>query len=96
MIENAGLKKRVLDLEDEKKETMKVSSKLHADAKGLKEKVKDWKSKYKTEIERSKELRKRLRSSEDLFEFLSQLLEKQMKINKQKQINKIKVRKTGF
>ena len=67
VIENTALQKRVLDLEDEKKEMLKVNSKLHADAKGLKEKVKDQKSKCKIEIDQSKEFRVKLKRSEQFF-----------------------------
>ena len=67
VIENTALQKRVLDLEDEKKEMLKVNSKLHADAKGLKEKVNDQKSKCKIEIDQSKEFRVKLKRSEQFF-----------------------------
>ena len=64
--------------------------KVQVNAIKLKEEVKDWKSKYKIELEWNEELENKMQHNDDLFEFLTQLLDKQRK----EQMNK-KVKKRG-
>ena len=84
-IENEEIKKKVIKL----KAALEEERKVQVDANKLKEEFKDWKSKYKIKLEQNEELKKKIQCNDNLFEFLTQLLDKQRKEQVSKKVKKI-------